>query len=102
MRESLPDCLQTETFANKFAGYFRRTLMIWYLLLGTFFISYGQSPQADIDQGNNGQANNPNDPVVWVNGNLNESQNHYIEGQSIPYRAILDRLKVGCTTKIRI
>ena len=37
-----------------------------------------------------------------MNGNLNETQNHYIEGQSIPYRAILNRLKTGCETKLRI
>jgi hypothetical protein len=71
MRESLPDCLPTLAFANNLAGLFRRAILLMYLIAGTFFISLAQSPQADLDQGNNGQASNPNDPVDWVNGNLN-------------------------------
>src|SRR5690242_7384506 len=80
----------------------RKLIFCLYLLAGTFFVSSAQSPQANLDQANDGRDNAPNNPMTWVNGNLNETQNHYLEGQSIPYRAILERFRLGCTTKIRI
>ncbi|MEO6610905.1 MAG: hypothetical protein ABIT05_11195, partial [Chitinophagaceae bacterium] len=95
------DCVTVNTISQG-TSVIRKSLLLMYLLIGTFFMSYGQNPQADIDQANNGRDNAPNEPMAWVNGNLNETQNHYIEGQSIPYRAILDRFKINCSTKIRI
>jgi len=82
-----------------------KILSLVVLLFAAAFMqsAFAQSPQASINQGNNGTLPNQiEDPIDWVNGNLNESQNHYLEGQSIPYRAVLDRFKVGCETKIRI
>ncbi|HUR66725.1 MAG TPA: hypothetical protein VMZ03_10285, partial [Chitinophagaceae bacterium] len=94
--------MKKQTTITLISAMFRRSLLM-YLVIGTFFMGSAQSPQANIDQGNNGNLpNGIHNPVEWVNGNLNESQNHYIEGQSISYRAILDRIKVGCVTKIRI
>ena len=81
------------SFNTKPQPMYRKLLLSLYLTLGAALFAVAQSPQANIDQGNNGKNPNAiNDPVVWVNGNLNESQNHYIEGQSIAYRAVLDRI----------
>ena len=55
----------------------------------------GQS--ANLDQGANEKVTTPVSPVSWVNGNLNSNQAHFLEGYSIPYRAILGDLVVGKT-----
>jgi hypothetical protein len=39
---------------------------------------------------------------VFVNGNLNQQKAHYNEGDSIPYRAVLDDLTTGVTYGIQI
>ena len=56
-----------------------------------------QNPSANLDQGSNGKATSPTDPVDWVNGNLNENTAHFREGYSVPYRAILTGLTVNQT-----
>ena len=38
----------------------------------------------------------------WQNGNLNESQSHYAEGESIPYRSVISNLSAGQTYKVDI
>ncbi len=79
MRKVLRDCLQTKTFASTFTCVLRRTLVLMYLLAGTFFISYGQSAGANLDQARNDAFSTPLTPMAWVNGNLNDNQAHYIE-----------------------
>ncbi|MEX0329778.1 MAG: hypothetical protein AB3N64_00005, partial [Puniceicoccaceae bacterium] len=49
----------------------------------------------NLDQGRNGPPAAPISPVAWVNGNLNASQAHYLEGWSIPYRVIMTDLPIG-------
>ncbi len=43
---------------------------------------------ANLDQCRNGPLDSPADCIGsnWVNGNLNASQAHYVEGESVPYR----------------
>ena len=53
----------------------------------------GPAPDAD-RTGNNNE--------VFVNGNLNRTKAHYTEGDSIPYRAVMDDLTKGVTYSIRI
>ena len=53
----------------------------------------GPAPDADGTGGNN---------EVWINGNLNPSKAHYNEGDSVPYRAVMDDLQTGHTYSIRI
>src|SRR5215813_12488538 len=38
----------------------------------------------------------------WDNGNLNGSKSHYLEGQSVPYRAVLSNLIAGNTYTLTI
>ncbi|MEO5984562.1 MAG: hypothetical protein ABIP80_03595, partial [Ferruginibacter sp.] len=47
------------------------------------------------DQAVNGRATAPISPVDWINGNVNESKSHYVEGQSIPYRIQITGLIAG-------
>lgn len=52
---------------------------------------------ADLCQCRNGPADAP-EPCTgtnWVNGNLNGSQAHYLEGESVPYRLAMTGLAVG-------
>ncbi|MGZ3183958.1 MAG: beta strand repeat-containing protein [Telluria sp.] len=57
-------------------------------------------PSINLDQWADGAA--PDQPVTsgsqadqWQNGNLGASQAHYNEGESVPYRAVLNSLKEG-------
>src|SRR5262245_23856059 len=53
----------------------------------------GQAPDADGTGGNN---------EVFVNGNLNQTKAHYSEGDSIPYRAVIDDLTNGVVYGLQI
>ena len=59
-------------------------------------------PSADLDQCRNGRIINPKDCIGdgsgvsgWVNGNVGQSDGHYIEGYSIPYRMRLADVTAG-------
>ncbi len=45
-------------------------------------------PKADLSQVRNGAADSPTNPGDWVSGNAGKTNSHYIEGYSIPYRAV--------------
>src|SRR3954471_11572433 len=59
-------------------------------------VARAANPSANLDQCANGSAASPNvpacDPSEWVNGNLRSSKAHYFEGDSVPYRMVLDNL----------
>jgi hypothetical protein len=62
------------------------------------------NPSADIDQCGNGPFSNPM-PCTganWQNGNVGQSQGHYYEGDSIPYRIKFDNLGIGSTNTVTI
>ena len=57
---------------------------------------------ADLSQVRNGGVgcdqttpNSCNDPADWVNGNAGAANAHYQEGQSIPYRLVMQNLTIG-------
>ena len=57
---------------------------------------------ANLDTCANGPANAPV-PCTganWENGNLNGSKSHYAEGESVPYRAVIENLIIGNTYTI--
>jgi len=59
------------------------------------------SAGANLDQCANGGIGDP--PVqctlsAWVNGNLNENQAHYVEGQVVPFRMVFTGLSMGTHT----
>ena len=72
------------------------SLTVLVLLLSLF----GYSQSANIDQARNGPATSPISPVNWVNGNVNASQAHMVEGYSVPYRVIMTGLTVGTPVEL--
>ncbi|MFM7328494.1 MAG: hypothetical protein ACKO3B_07155, partial [Bacteroidota bacterium] len=42
----------------------------------------------------------PVSPVTWTTGNASEASSHYVEGQSIPYRMVLNNLTAGSHTLV--
>ncbi|HVI47330.1 MAG TPA: hypothetical protein VM802_20800 [Chitinophaga sp.] len=72
-----------------------RIALLMLLLTFVTFRTLGQS--ANLDQGANNQATAPTSPVDWVNGNLNMNAAHFLEGYSVPYRAVLKGLIVNQT-----
>ncbi|NLU92454.1 hypothetical protein [Chitinophaga sp. Ak27] len=71
------------------------------VLLLLFFLTAavlkGNAQSANLDQGGNGSSTAPTSPVDWVNGNLNNNQAHFLEGYSVPYRAVLTNLVANKT-----
>lgn len=63
----------------------------------TFFSQTLGNPSADLDQCGNGPFSNPSpcSGSNWQNGNVGQSQGHYYEGDSIPYRIKFDNLDTG-------
>ncbi|HZG01641.1 MAG TPA: hypothetical protein VEY71_11595, partial [Chitinophagales bacterium] len=59
---------------------------------------YFTDSQAVLDQARNGTATSPISPMLWVNGNLNSNQAHYVEGYSVPYRMVISGLVPGTHT----
>jgi len=74
-------------------------LVLSYLAI---FVSTAHAQSATIDQGANGKRTAPVTPVDWINGNLNVNQAHFLEGYSIPLRAILSDLTVNRTYTLAI
>jgi uncharacterized repeat protein (TIGR01451 family)/LPXTG-motif cell wall-anchored protein len=58
--------------------------------------AHAANPSADLDQCENGKPATPK-ACDWINGNLNENNSHYGEGDSVPYRIVFSNLAVGST-----
>jgi hypothetical protein len=72
-----------------------RLLALIFCCVGILGQTLSAAPAANLDQGRNGSAASPINPVDWVNGNLNANQSHYLEGYSIPYRLIMTEMPIG-------
>jgi hypothetical protein len=59
-------------------------------------------PAVDLDQLRNGSAISPNEPPAWVNGNIGAQQGHYVEGYSIPYRAVMTNLPTATSITLTL
>lgn len=73
-----------------------RTLLLSFFFL-TAVVVRSNAQSANLDQGANGKSTAPTSPVDWVNGDLNNNQAHFLEGYSVPYRAILTNLVANNT-----
>jgi len=65
-------------------------------------ISLAQQPSANLDQVRNGHHDDPISPVNWVNGNVNSSVAHFVEGYSVPYRTVMENLTIGTPIELQI
>ncbi|MEV4887090.1 hypothetical protein MRBLMN1_005669 [Chitinophaga ginsengisegetis] len=77
--------------------YFKLPTLLLTLILLIMAGFRGMAQSANLDQGANGKSTAPTSPVDWINGNLNSNQAHFLEGYSVPYRAILTNLVVNKT-----
>lgn len=66
--------------------------------------TFTDKPAATLDQCGNGTLSSPItcSGSAWQNGDLNSSQAHYLEGDSVPYRAIVTGLSTGVTYTLTI
>ena len=70
--------------------------------------NFGPVPEAEaanLDQCANGGVGDPVEPcsgVGWVNGNVNQSKAHWVEGQSVAYRQVLTGFTVGSSYSVTI
>ncbi|HKY27357.1 MAG TPA: hypothetical protein VJM12_05360, partial [Pyrinomonadaceae bacterium] len=72
---------------------------------GRFAMVFFTDPaNADLDQCANGPASAPVPCTLdaWQNGNVNQNQAHYKEGDSVPYRMKFDQLVIGGTNTLTI
>lgn len=67
-------------------------------------VSITNAASANIDQCRNGSLDSANDCSAdnWVNGNLNGSQAHFLEGDSVPYRIVFDGLNTAVEHNVTI
>ena len=70
------------------------TFLLGLLVLG---VTYAQKPSIKLDQAGNDSYASPDSPMDWQNGNLNPNQAHYIEGHSVPYRALMTNMPTDGT-----
>src|SRR5687768_4137338 len=91
---------------KKFTNSCRLCVFLLFVLSGlTVTLTHAQTCpnfSYNLDQARNGDEDTPENPMQWVNGNLNASQAHYIEGYSVAYRAVLTGLTPGTCFCIRI
>jgi len=68
-------------------------LLIIFLL---FAVNFSIAQTVKLEQGQNGGVDNaPVSPVNWATGNSNSGNSHFSEGQSIPYRLTISKLRAG-------
>ncbi|MGH9038454.1 MAG: T9SS C-terminal target domain-containing protein, partial [Acidimicrobiia bacterium] len=87
--------------ATTFSRLFRRlSVLVPCAVIGAtaaVVVPAGAAASVDLDQCRNGGAlaSSPCDATGWHNGNLNPQQAHYVEGQSAPYRLVMDELPLN-------
>jgi hypothetical protein len=98
------------TFNNYFKGVAQRLSAAFLLFaviaapFATFIPTAQAAAGASIEQCRNGAAGSPVNCTgsAWVNGNAGSSNSHFVEGESVPYRAILTGLPVGTPVTLTI
>jgi len=71
------------------------------LMVLLFSANFSMAQSVTLQQGQNGGIDmDPVSPVIWATGNSNSGNSHFIEGQSIPYRMTISRLRAGNHTVV--
>ena len=66
-------------------------------------VDAASGPSADLEQcANDGSTCDASHASQWQTGNLNGSNSHYSEGESVPYRSVIEGLTVGATYAVTI
>src|SRR5512146_413713 len=81
-------------------------MMMIVFITGSFVLNGGSvqggPPKANLDQARNGPHDSPWNPVQWVNGNVNQSQAHMVEGYSVPYRVVMTDMPIGTVVHLTL
>src|SRR5712664_3622912 len=72
------------------------SLFLWAIVLGSSLENCFATATANLDQGQNGTPDaNAISPEAWINGNVNASKAHYVEGYSVSYRMVITGIANG-------
>jgi len=87
------------TRSDRMGAILRALCISCFVLFVTMAPALARASGGNLDQGANGELTTDlsqiQNPVDWVNGDLNAGNSHYIEGHSVPYRLILTGLSLG-------
>jgi hypothetical protein len=73
------------------------------MLLLLFVANFSFAQTVKLEQGQNGGINQaPVSPVNWATGNSNNANSHFFEGQSIPYRLTISKVRADFRGTIEI
>jgi hypothetical protein len=73
----------------------------WLIIIWLFAMNTLMAQTVQLEQGQNGGIDkDPVSPVNWATGNSNSGNSHFFEGQSIPYRLTISRLRAGDHTVV--
>ena len=97
MKNNNPETTQRNLFYSRtwsgFSESLEKGLILCSFIVCIVMQANGQS--ASLDQVRNGPALSPVSPGAWVNGNVNASQAHMVEGYSVSYRMQVTGLTSG-------
>ncbi len=79
-----------------------RTVMILFAFIVASLTGWAQNPSISLEQGANGDFDNPNSPVLWIRGNVNAQKAHLIENYAVPYRIIMTDMPIGQSVTLEI
>ncbi len=93
MRESVAREI-TRTFSNRASRALATAAFLFVVAMTSPLLARAANPAANIDQCRNGTVASPVQcaDAAWVNGNIGETNSHYRENDSVPFRATLTNL----------
>jgi uncharacterized repeat protein (TIGR01451 family) len=94
MELSVRETTVARVFAGRAGRVLAATLFLLAIAMAAPMLARAANPAANIDQCRNGTIDAPVQCInsAWQNGNLGETNSHYREGDSVPFRAVLTNL----------
>ena len=91
---SVGETTVARAIADRAGRVFAATLFLLAIAMAAPMLARAANPAANIDQCRNGTINAPVQCInnAWQNGNLGETNSHYREGDSVPFRAVMTNL----------
>jgi hypothetical protein len=96
---SVDETTVARAFADRAGRVFAATLFVLAIAMAAPMLARAANPAANIDQCRNGTIDAPVQCInnAWENGNLGETNSHYREGDSVPFRAVMTNLDTSIT-----
>jgi uncharacterized repeat protein (TIGR01451 family) len=91
---SVREAALARAFTGRAGRLLAATLFLLAIAMAAPMLARAANPAANIDQCRNGTVAAPEQCIdnAWQNGNLGETNSHYREGDSVPFRAVLTNL----------